>query len=74
MGVAFACLFFCLSDKVYASQVNYTRTVLPMTIAFNLLLLEVRPVPLFVLLFMAGNFGLFEGLGEMCLISWGQLN
>jgi hypothetical protein len=74
VGVAFVFLFFCLSDKVYVSQVNYTRTVLPMTIAFNILLMEVRPIPLFLFLLIVGNIGLLEGIGEMVLISLGKLN
>jgi hypothetical protein len=70
VGIAFVLLFFCLGDKVYAAEVNYTRTVLPMTMAFNILLLEIRPAPLFFVLFAAGNLGLLEGIGEMFVLTW----
>jgi hypothetical protein len=70
MGISFVLLFICLGDKVYDSQVNYTRTVLPMTIAFNLLLMDVRSTRLFLFLFVVGNIGLLEGVGETVIISW----
>lgn len=68
-GAAFAVLFLCLSDKNYASVGAYSRTVFPMTLAFNFLLLELRSAPAFLALFVAGNIGFIGGLGEMIFVS-----
>jgi len=65
MGIGFAILFFCLTHKTYVEQISYTRTVLPLTIAFNLLLLESKRGPLFFLYFIAGNIGLILTLHNM---------
>jgi hypothetical protein len=70
VSLAFIALFFCFSDKNFSAEVGYTRTVLPITIAFNLFLLEIRSTPRFLLLFLGGNFGLLEGAGDMLRLSF----
>ncbi len=65
MGSGFAVLFFCLSTANFVEQIAYTRTALPLTIAFNLLLLESKRGPLFFLYFIAGNIGLLCSLHDM---------
>ena len=70
VGAAFAVLFFCLGHENMWAQINYTRTVLPMTIAFNFLLMKARSTPLFLPLFVAGNVGLFEGLRITLAFLW----
>ena len=69
VGVAFAVLLFCLPEKTIVDAEGYTRTVLPLAIAFNLLLLDVRAPRVFLLLLVAGNVGLTEGLVEMLWIT-----
>ena len=69
VGAAFSLLLLCLADQCYADQDGYTRIVLPVTIIFNLLLLELRSVPLFLTLFLAGNIGLIEDVGEMLILA-----
>ena len=70
VGAAFAVLFVFLSDAVCLDTIDYSRTVLMMTVAFNVLLVEVRPMPAFLGLLVAGNAGLVGGLGEMMLITY----
>jgi len=69
MGIGFAVLFFCLNHNCFAEQIAYSRTVLPLTIAFNLLLLEFKRGPIFVLYFVMGNVGLMLSVKDM-LGSW----
>jgi hypothetical protein len=68
-GAAFAILMFCLPEKTLIDAEGYTRTVLPMAIAFNLLLLELRTSRGFLVLLVLGNIGLLEGLAEMIWIT-----
>ena len=65
MGIGFALLFFCLSKENFVEQIAYTRTAFPITIAFNLLLLESKRGPLFFLYFIPGNIGLLVSLHEV---------
>jgi hypothetical protein len=65
VGAAFAVLYFCLTQKVMVDQISFTRAVLPMTISFNLILLQARPVLFFILCFFAGNIGLFLAFDSM---------
>ena len=69
-GAAFALLFLFLSDAVWHDTIDYSRTVLMMTVAFNLLLAEVQSARVFLILLVAGNAGLLGGLGEMILITY----
>ncbi len=69
VGAAFAVLLFCLPDKTIIDAEGYTRTVLPLEIAFNLLLLDVRSPRHFLALLVVGNIGLLEGLAEMLWIT-----
>ncbi len=69
VGVAFAVLLFCLPEKTIIDAEGYTRTVLPLAIAFNLLLLDVRAPRRFLALLILGNFGLMEGLWEMLFLT-----
>jgi hypothetical protein len=69
IGVAFAILLFCLPEKTIIDAEGYTRTVLPLAIAFNLLLLDVRSPRRFWALLVMGNVGLLEGLAEMLWIT-----
>ena len=69
VGAAFAVLMFCLPEKTIIDAEGYTRTVLPLAIAFNLLLLDVRSPRRFLALLVVGNFGLMEGLWEMLYLT-----
>jgi hypothetical protein len=61
-GIGFAVLFVCLTAS-FVEEIAYTRDVLPMTVAFNLMLLRQKGVP-FALCFLAGNLGLLYGLTD----------
>jgi hypothetical protein len=50
-----------LTDDPFASEVSFTRDLLPMTIGFNVLLIEEAPVR-FLFWFIAGNIGLLVSL------------
>jgi hypothetical protein len=56
-GIGFAVLFWLIGPPVWAEQGAYTRVLLPLTLSFNLLLLERRPTG-FPYWFTAGNIGL----------------
>ena len=64
MGISFAALFICLASKSFSEQIGVSRTVLPMTIAFNIQLLREKG-GLYALCFFAGNAGLLWGLHDM---------
>jgi hypothetical protein len=57
MGIGFALLYFFLAEPAFIEQIGYTRIVLPLTIAFNLLLVEYER-HYFIGWFCAGNVGL----------------
>jgi len=57
LGATFAVLFLSLTHLVLVEQLASTRTVLPLTLAFNLLLARERG-RFFWFYFVAGNFGL----------------
>jgi hypothetical protein len=44
MGIGFTFLLFCLGNSVLVEQLAYTRAVLPLTISFNLLLLDQKDI------------------------------
>jgi len=70
VGAAFAILFLCLSEKNFGNAADYTRTIIPMTIAFNFSLLGLRTTRVFLAVFVAGNIGMLGGLGEMIFVSF----
>jgi hypothetical protein len=69
VGFCFVLLFLTMSEKNLANAADYTRTLLPMSIAFQFALLELRSTPAFLALFVAGNVGMATGLGQMILVS-----
>jgi hypothetical protein len=58
MGIGFAILFFFLGKGNFPEQISYCRIVLPLTFAFNLILMESEE-KYFISLFLFGNIGLF---------------
>lgn len=66
MGVAFALLFICLGTATFVDEVSFCRSVLPMTVAFNLQLLSLKGRA-YISCFLAGNLGLGFGAYEMLL-------
>ena len=56
-GVGFAMLLWVIGAPVWAGQQAYTRALLPLTLSFNLLLLERRPASFYYWLVL-GNIGL----------------
>ena len=67
LGITFAALFICLGEPVTAEEIASARTVLPMTLVFNMLLAEKRGAQ-FWSFFVAGNLGLFWCFHDMA--SW----
>lgn len=57
MGIGFALLYFFLAEPAFIEQIGYTRIVLPLTVAFNLLLIQ-HERRHFIAWFCAGNVGL----------------
>ena len=64
LGVPFALLYLCLGEAVMAEQMAFCRAVLPLTLAFNLLLARRRDRA-FLPWFVAGNLGLAWAAGCM---------
>jgi len=62
LGVGFAVLTALIGPAVWEEFIAYTRVLLPLTIAFNLLLLRHEFGARFWALFIAGNCGLVGGL------------
>jgi hypothetical protein len=65
-GLGFTALLFLLGPQVWVGNIAATRVLLPMTIAFNVLLAMRRPAP-FWYWFVAGNAGLFWGLRKLTI-------
>jgi hypothetical protein len=61
MGIIFVPLYLCLQIPVWENYYAVTRTILPLTIAFNLLL-ALRGERMFWPWFIAGNFYSFGGV------------
>jgi hypothetical protein len=61
MGIGFALLYFVLAEPAFIEQGGYTRIVLPLTVAFNLLLIQYEK-RYFIGWFCAGNVGLTVGI------------
>ncbi len=64
-GVGFALLVLVLGPAVWAEQAAYTRSVLPLTFAFNLLVHRLESQRAHFFWFTAGNFGLVWGLLDL---------
>jgi hypothetical protein len=64
MGIGFAVLFFFFGGPMFSEQIAYCRAVLPLTLAFNALLME-RDEKCFFPWFVAGNAGLAGGALQM---------
>jgi hypothetical protein len=60
-AISFGIAGALLTDDPFASEVSFTRDLLPMTIGFNILLTEEAPAR-FLFWFFAGNIGLFVSL------------
>lgn len=60
MGIGFAVLFFFFGQPMFDEKIAYCRAVLPVTLAFNALLIE-RGEKRFFPWFVAGNVGLAWG-------------
>lgn len=65
-GIAFTALLFILGPQVWVGNIAATRVLLPMTIAFNVLLAVQRPAH-FWPWFVAGNAGLLWGLRKLTI-------
>ena len=63
MGIGFAALFVCLSSSSFAEQIAISRDVLPMTIAFNIQLLQQKGRG-YLFCFLFGNVGLLWALHD----------
>lgn len=61
-GIGFAVLVFLIGPSVWVEFIAYTRVLLPLTIAFNLMLLRDPTQRTFWPWFIAGNAGLIGGL------------
>ncbi|MDX6765541.1 MAG: hypothetical protein SFU85_02000 [Candidatus Methylacidiphilales bacterium] len=72
MGIGFALLLLVLGPAVWAEARTVCRVVLPLTLAFNLLIRHEKP-PSFSLWFLAGNIGLFSELVGMNQIIGGAI-
>ena len=72
MGATFAILFVCLSSAGLVEHIATTRTVLPLTLAFNLRLAHQKGLP-FIFYFIAGNMGLGWALLYMLAFCFGLL-
>ena len=66
MGAPFALLFLCFGPPLFAEQLATARATLPLTFAFNALLVA-RPGRRFLPWFLAGNAGLAFGA---CQMAW----
>jgi hypothetical protein len=60
-AISFGIAGALLTDDPFASEVSFTRDLLPMTIGFNVLLIQEAPAR-FLFWFVAGNIGLFVSL------------
>jgi hypothetical protein len=65
-GIGFTALLFILGPQVWVGNMAAPRVLLPMTIAFNVLLAIQRPAR-FWLWFVAGNVGLLWGLRKLTI-------
>ncbi len=65
VGALFAMLYFCLENAVLSGEQETARNLIPMTIAFNLILARKYRGPLFMALFVAGNVGLIYHFHQM---------
>jgi len=67
LGIGFAILLFCLGGSIWVEQLGYLRSVLLLTICFNLLIHEYERGAAYYSWYVSGNIGMFY----MCLVSVG---
>jgi len=67
LGIGFAILLFCLGGSIWVEQLGYLRSVLLLTICFNLLIHEYERGAAYYSWYISGNIGMFY----MCLVSVG---
>ena len=65
-GIGFTVLLFVIGREVWVGNIAATRVLLPMTIAFNVLLARRQPVS-FWFWYSAGNAGLLWGLRKLTI-------
>ena len=65
-GIGFTVLLFLIGPQMWTGSLAAPRVVLPMTIAFNVLL-ATNPTPQFWIWFIAGNAGLLWGLRKLTI-------
>ena len=65
LGIGFAILLLCLGGSIWVEQFAYCRSVLLLTICFNLLIHEYEPGAAYYSWYILGNIGMFY----MCLVS-----
>jgi hypothetical protein len=65
-GIGFTAFLFILGPQLWVGNMSAPRVLLPMTIAFNVLLATQRPAR-FWLWFVAGNIGLLWGLRKLTI-------
>ena len=65
-GIGFTVLLFIIGEQMWVGSLAAPRVVLPMTIAFNVLLAKQLP-PRFWIWFVAGNAGLLWGLRKLTI-------
>ncbi len=65
-GIGFTGLLFIIGPEVWVGNMAAPRVLLPMTVAFNVLLALHRPAR-FWLWFVAGNLGLLWGLRKLTI-------
>ena len=65
-GIGFTVLLFIFGPELWVGNMSAPRVLLPMTVAFNVLLALQRP-RYFWLWFSAGNFGLLWGLRKLTI-------
>jgi len=63
MGIGFAFSYFLLSPDVFVDQLSFTRDVIPLALAFNIMMRK-ETGRWFAAWFVAGNIGLCWGLRE----------
>lgn len=68
-GIGFTALLFIIGPEVWVGNIAATRVLLPMTLAFNVLLARQRPSH-FWIWFIAGNVGLLWGLRKLTSDLW----
>ena len=58
-GIGFAVLVLFLGNDIWEEQIGYTRIILPLTVAFNLLLFQYEQGRAYTIWWLLGNLGMF---------------